>query len=192
MWYITVLFCAVSMLVKLHHGASSSDQFVDLSNKNLSFVPRDLPHTVEYLDLSCNHIRQLHGGDFRDTTQLKFLNMSWNILETIDPEAFMNTLLLQKLDLSHNKLTNLEDQKYLQHTGNLLVLHLDQNQFINMTLGEEFRGLKNLERLTIEAKQIRRDDFMHISELKLVEMFLYVGQEFDYEDKSLQDVQKWS
>ncbi|KAJ0002467.1 hypothetical protein NQD34_007616 [Periophthalmus magnuspinnatus] len=161
------------MLVKLHHGASSSDQFVDLSNKNLSFVPRDLPHTVEYLDLSCNHIRQLHGGDFRDTTQLKFLNMSWNILETIDPEAFMNTLLLQKLDLSHNKLTNLEDQKYLQHTGNLLVLHLDQNQFINMTLGEEFRGLKNLERLTIEAKQIRRDDFMHISELKLVEMFLY-------------------
>ncbi|XP_033830595.1 toll-like receptor 1 isoform X1 [Periophthalmus magnuspinnatus] len=189
MWYITVLFCAVSMLVKLHHGASSSDQFVDLSNKNLSFVPRDLPHTVEYLDLSCNHIRQLHGGDFRDTTQLKFLNMSWNILETIDPEAFMNTLLLQKLDLSHNKLTNLEDQKYLQHTGNLLVLHLDQNQFINMTLGEEFRGLKNLERLTIEAKQIRRDDFMHISELKLVEMFLYVGQEFDYEDKSLQDVQ---
>ncbi|KAJ0050176.1 hypothetical protein NL108_014037 [Boleophthalmus pectinirostris] len=115
--------------------------------------------------------------------------MSWNNLETIDPEAFVNTLLLQILDLSHNKLTNLEDQKYLQHTGNLLVLHLDQNQFTNMTLGKEFSGLKNLKKLSIEAKQISRGDFMHISELKLVTVFLYVGHEFYYEEHSLQDVQ---
>ncbi|XP_072295722.1 toll-like receptor 1 [Eucyclogobius newberryi] len=188
MWYITVVFWAVAMVIKLQQGASSSDRFVDLSNKNLSFVPRHLPYTVEHLDLSCNHIRQLHGGDFINTTQLRFLNVSWNNLETIAPETFVNTSLLQKLDLSHNKLTDLQNQKYLRYTGNLLVLHLDQNQFINMTLGEEFSVLKSLERLSIEAKTICRGDFEHISEIDLVTMFLYVGHEFDYEEESLQDV----
>nr|QNL15363.1 Toll-like receptor 1 [Bostrychus sinensis] len=188
MWLVSAIFWAVAMLVKLQSTASP-DRFVDLSNKNLSFVPKDLPQTVEHLDLSCNHIRQLQRGDLKDTTHLRFLNMSWNILETIDPETFMNKLLLEKLDLSHNKLTNLEDQQYLRHTGNLLVLHLDRNKFINMTLGNEFTILKKMQMLSLEAKTISRGDFKQISEVKLATLFLSVGNEFDYEGGSLQDVQ---
>uniref|UniRef100_A0A8C6U467 Toll-like receptor 1 n=1 Tax=Neogobius melanostomus TaxID=47308 RepID=A0A8C6U467_9GOBI len=120
-----------------------SYQFVDRSNQNLSSVPRDLPHTVEHLDLSCNHISQLHEGDFKNTTQLRFLNMSWNNLQCIDHE-------------------------YLRHTRNLRVLRLHQNQFINMTLGKEFSVLKNLKTVSLEAEQICRDDFKHISGVKLL------------------------
>lgn len=190
MWRIVIaVIWAAAVMVKPQHCALSSDQSVDLSNKNLSSVPGDLPHTVEHLDLSCNHISQLHGGDFKNTVELRFLNMSWNNLQTIDPEAFMNTSLLQTLDLSHNKLEHLMDQQYLQHTGHLRVLYLHQNQFINMTLGKEFAPLKFLKMISLEAEQIHRDDFNQISEIKLETLILYVGKEFKYEGESLQDVQ---
>lgn len=188
MWRVSAVFWAVAMLVKLQNSTSYSNRFLDLSHKNLSSVPRDLPHTVEHLDLSCNHIRQLHEGDFTNTAQLRFLNMSWNNLQSIDPKVFMGTLLLQNLDLSHNKLTNLDVQQYLEHTRNLQILHLHQNQFINMTLGEEFSMLHNLKILSLEAKNIFREDFKQISEVKLVTLFLYFGKEFTYETESLQDV----
>uniref|UniRef100_A0AAV2MJC8 TIR domain-containing protein n=1 Tax=Knipowitschia caucasica TaxID=637954 RepID=A0AAV2MJC8_KNICA len=84
---ITAVFWTVLVLVKLQLGALSSERFVDLSNRNLSTVPSDLPHTVEHLDLSCNRIRRLTRGAFTNTTQLRFLNVSWNNLETIDPES---------------------------------------------------------------------------------------------------------
>lgn len=189
MWPVTAAFWAVAMLVELQQSsASTPDRFVDLSNKNLFSVPNDLPDTVEHLDLSCNHIKWLREGDFDNTTQLRFLNMSWNQLERIDPKTFINTLMLEKLDVSHNKLTDLEDQHYLRHTVNLLVLHLDHNQFGNMTLGNEFFQLQKLERLSLEARQISRGDFKKISEVKLKILYLSLGYNFFYELGSLQDV----
>ncbi|XP_023251851.1 toll-like receptor 1 [Seriola lalandi dorsalis] len=178
-----------AMIVGLQQIASSPDVVVNLSSKNLSSVPRDLPQTVTNLDLSCNRIQQLHKGDFQNTTLLKSLNVSWNILEEIDPATFLNTPLLEELDLSHNRLKNLSGQQYLLHTGNLRMLNLSCNTFPSMTLGSAFSTLVKLQRLALGAKNISVGDFKNIAGMKLCTLTLCVGDELAYEAGSLKDVQ---
>nr|WKF20657.1 TLR1 [Paralichthys olivaceus] len=175
-------------LQQLASLASSLDSSVDLSSRNLSSVPRDLPHGVEFLDLSHNHIQQLHQGDFQNTTLLRGLNMSGNILEGIDPGTFLDTPFLEDLDLSHNRLRNLSGQQYLLHTGNLLLLNLTRNSFVTMTLGGSFSSLVRLERLALEAENISVGDFKNITEVKLQTLTICLGEELDYEAGSLEDV----
>ncbi|XP_008291347.1 toll-like receptor 1 [Stegastes partitus] len=179
---------AAVMLVGLQRSASSPDSTVNRSSQNLSAVPRDLPPAVEVLDLSCNHIHQLHKGDFRNTTLLRILNVSWNGLEEIDAQTFLDTPLLEDLDLSHNSLKNLSGQQYLLHTGNLLVLNLAYNKIFSMTLGSEFSSLVKLERLTIGAKNISQGDFKNIAEVKLRILTLSLEGELGYEASSLTGV----
>lgn len=186
---MTTALWAAAMLLGLQLSASFPDSIVDRSSKNLSFVPKDLPQTVEILDLSCNHIQQLHRGDFRNTTLLRVLNISWNSLEEIDPETFVDTPLLKDLDLSHNRLKNLSGQAFLLHTGNLLVLNLACNQFLTMTLGSEFSSLTKLERLALGAKKISVGDFKYIAEVKLDTLSLSLEVKQGYEAGSLEHVQ---
>lgn len=179
--------CALWVALQLS-SSSSTHIYVDLSSRNLSSVPRDLPQTAEYLDLSCNHIRQLHRGDFRNTTALRFLNISWNSLEEIDPETFLDTPYLKDLDLSHNRLKNLSGQGYLLHTGNLQVLNLTCNKFLTMTLGSEFTSLVKLASLALGAKNISMGDFKNIAGAKLQTLTLSLEDELHYEAGSLTDV----
>ncbi|KAM3612561.1 uncharacterized protein V6R79_010344 [Siganus canaliculatus] len=178
---------AAALLVALQTSASSPYSILDLSSKNLSSVPRDLPESVEYLDLSCNYIQQLQQDDFTKTTHLRFLNMSWNRLEMIHPQVFLHAPL-QELDLSHNRLKNLSDQQYLLHTSNLQILNLASNKFFTMTLGSEFRSLVTLKRLTIGAEQISHGDFKSVAEVKLQVLTLSLEDGLVYAAGSLNDV----
>ncbi|KAM4732564.1 toll-like receptor 1 [Anableps anableps] len=185
---LAAILWAAAILVALQMCTSSSDDIINYSSMNLSSVPADLPFTAVYIDLSCNHIHQLHKGDFKNTTLLRFLNMSWNGLEIIDAETFLDTPLLEDLDLSHNVLRNLLDQQYLLHTGNLRVINLAWNKFMNMTLGREFSFLEKLENLTLGAKAISLGDFKNISEVKLYRFTLSLEEKLDYETSSLMDI----
>lgn len=180
---------AAAIFVALQMSASSPDSVVNRSSKNLSSVPTDLPLTAEYIDLSCNHIHQLHKGDFKNITSLRFLNMSWNGLEIIEAETFLDTPLLEDLDLSHNMLRNLSDQQYLLHTGNLRLINLAWNKFVKMTLGREFVFLEKLEKLTLGAKAISLGDFQNIANITLHRLTLSVEEETEYEASSLMDIQ---
>ncbi|XP_014325676.2 toll-like receptor 1 [Xiphophorus maculatus] len=184
----TAFLWAAAVLVVLQMCNSSHDSIVDRSSRNLSSVPTDLPLDAEYIDLSCNHIQQLHKGDFKNTTLLRFLNMSWNGLELIDTETFHDTPLLENLDLSHNVLRNLSDQHYLSFTGNLRVLNMAWNKFENMTLGREFSFLRKLESLTLGAKVISLGDFKNIANVTLYCLTFSLEEELDYEANSLMDV----
>ncbi|KAF7668016.1 hypothetical protein LDENG_00036930 [Lucifuga dentata] len=185
---LTVAIGVLAMLVGLPHRISSTSSIIDLSSKNLSSVPSDLPNTVEFVDLSCNYIKQLHQGDFKNTPRLRFLNLSWNILENIHLKTFHDTPLMKDLDLSHNRLRNLEDQRYLFYTENLLVLNLAHNQFLTMTLGREFSSLVKLERLALGAKNISVGDFKNITAVKLRALTLYLEEKCVYAVGSLKDV----
>jgi len=184
----TAVLWAAAMLVGLQRCASSPDSIVDRSSRNLSSVPTDLPQTAESVNLACNRIHQLHNGDFKNITLLKFLNVSWNGLELIDAETFLDTPLLEVLDLSHNRLLNLSGQQYLLHTSNLVVLNLAWNGFLNMTLGSEFSFLVKLERLALGAENISVGDFANIAKVKLQSMNLFLEEQLDYEAGSLIDV----
>ncbi|XP_029021629.1 toll-like receptor 1 [Betta splendens] len=183
-----VALWTAAMLVGLQQTASSHDIIVDRSSRNLSSVPRDLPQDVEFLDLSCNHIQQLHRPDFQNTTHLRFLNVSWNLLENIDQETFLDTHALKYLDLSHNRLKNLSGQQYLLYTRYLVMLNLACNEFLNMSLGTEFRSLAKLKRLTVGAKNVRIGDFKNIAPLQLQTLAVSVEDGFRYEAGSLKDV----
>ncbi|CAK6956597.1 toll-like receptor 1 [Scomber scombrus] len=184
---VTAALWVAAMLVGLQQSALSLIIITDRSSKNLSSVPTDLPHRVESLDLSCNHIQQLKRRDFNNTPFLTFLNISWNSLEEIDPETFLNTPQLEGLDLSHNRLINLSSQLYLLHTGNLRVLNLTRNKFLTMTLGSEFSSLIKLERLALGAKNISIGDLKHIAKVKLRTLSLFLEDELVYEGGSLID-----
>ncbi|XP_056145499.1 toll-like receptor 1 [Lampris incognitus] len=186
----TYFLWLVVMLVEFKHSTSrNTDSNIDLSSKNLTSVPSDLPSTVEFLDLSCNLISQLGRNDFKNTSNLKFLNLSWNVLEEVDSETFSGTPLLQDLDLSHNKLQNLSGQQYLLHTRNLRVLNLAFNMFLTMTLGNEFSSLEKLEALVLGANNVSVGDFKNIAEVKLMTLTLCLEDEIIYEEGSLKDVQ---
>lgn len=183
----TAALLVAAMLVGLQQSALSINIITDRSSKNLSSVPRDLPPTVQFVDLSCNHIQQLKRTDFDNTPLLKFLNISWNILEEINPETFLNTPHLKDLDLSHNRLKSLSSQLYLLHTGKLRVLNLKHNKFLTMTLGSEFSSLIKLERLALGAKNISIGDLKHIANVKLRTLSLFLEDELVYEGGSLID-----
>lgn len=184
---LIVTFCTAAMLM-LQPSASYLRNYIDLSSRNLSSVPGDLPKEAEFIDLSRNHIRLLQRGDFRNTPILRFLNISWNCVEGIHPETFLGTPLLQDLDLSHNRLKNLTHQPYLQHTGNLLVLNLAHNKFLTMTLAREFSSLVNLESLTLGGSIISAGDFRNIAGVELRLLSLRPEGKLLYEPGSLKDV----
>uniref|UniRef100_A0A3Q3E0Q4 Toll-like receptor 1 n=1 Tax=Labrus bergylta TaxID=56723 RepID=A0A3Q3E0Q4_9LABR len=163
LYYILYIYIYIFTISPSLLGASFPDSFVDRSSKNLSSVPQDLTQTVEFLDLSCNHIH----------------------LEEIDTETFLDTPLLKELDLSHNRLRNLSGQQYLLYTQNLQVLNLTSNQFLAMTLGSEFISLVNLERFAIGAKNICMGDFKSIAAVKLHTLTLSLEDELKYEAGSL-------
>lgn len=182
------LMAAVTLLGFLL-DASFAQDVVNLSSRNLSAVPLDLPPAVEHLDLSCNSITALHRGDFKTTPLLKSLNMSRNRLTEIHPQTFLHTTLLESLDLSHNRLENLSAQRYLQHAHDLLMLNLTHNDFLSMKLGSEFTSLDKLRRLALGAKNISWGDFKNIADLKLHTLCLSLDEKPVYEVGSLNEVQ---
>uniref|UniRef100_A0A1A8ICL4 Toll-like receptor 1 n=2 Tax=Nothobranchius kuhntae TaxID=321403 RepID=A0A1A8ICL4_NOTKU len=185
---LTAMIWAAGLLAVPQMCASSHDSIVDRSSMNLCSVPTDLPQMAEYLDLSCNHIHRIHKGDFKNTTMLRFLNVSWNGLEKMDAETFLDTPHLEGLDLSHNLLTNLSGQQYLLHTGNLVMLNLAWNSFLNMTLGSEFSLLVKLVDFTLGAKNIHVGDFKSLATVKLHSCTLSLEEKLEYEAHSLMDV----
>ncbi|NP_001159573.1 toll-like receptor 1 precursor [Oncorhynchus mykiss] len=190
---VAVTLWAVAALMGVHQSTPSSSEIqtliVNLSSRNISAVPRNLPPCTEALDLSQNNIHKLGREDFQVTTHLRFLNLSWNVLEDIDPETFHPTPLLESLDLSHNQLQNLSDQRYLLLALNLRDLDLTFNMFHTMTLGVEFHSLTKLERLGLGAKIIRVEDFINITDVHLQTLTLRLENLTAYDSGSLSDVQ---
>lgn len=170
-------------------AASVARHAVNLSSKNLTAVPDDVPPTVEDLDLSCNRIGELRRGDFGKTPSLRLLNVSWNSVGQIHAEAFLRTPLLESLDLSHNRLRNLSGQRYLRHTLHLSALNLSHNDFLSARLGGEFAALAKLTWLALGARNVSVGDFSSIAQVALGTLCVSVDEEAAYEAGSLRDVQ---
>nr|XP_020454253.1 leucine-rich repeat-containing protein 32 isoform X2 [Monopterus albus] len=97
----------VSCVVSLHHHLSPC-QIVQMdvfcSDLDLRSAPVDLPHGVQTLDLSCNHVLNLTEETLAYRTRFHHLNLHSNKIHFIQPGLFKDMPDLKVLDLSKNHL----------------------------------------------------------------------------------------
>uniref|UniRef100_A0A8C5R9W4 Podocan n=1 Tax=Leptobrachium leishanense TaxID=445787 RepID=A0A8C5R9W4_9ANUR len=82
----------------------SSLQLLDLSGNLLSYVPPDLPESLEYLYLQSNKIVTISDNAFDSTPNIKRIFLRFNLLtpETVKESAFHGLEKLQVLDIESN------------------------------------------------------------------------------------------
>lgn len=76
---------------------------VTCSAANISQLPRGLPSSVVFLDLTSNRIASLEAGSLGQLPELLHLRMRTNSLESIADGTFRNLPQLQTLDLGDNR-----------------------------------------------------------------------------------------
>ncbi|CAG2244849.1 LRRC4 [Mytilus edulis] len=139
---------------------------LDLSFNNLTKLDANIFLRYTYLEkllLNNNIIRQLNEKAFNGLSSLKYLSMSknyLNITETYPSEVFESLKNLLVLDISRNMQTS-EFYPYtipVDELSNLRELSIDL--LFNATVGQQFRKLYNLKKLTF--------DYYHVN-------FLYNG-----------------
>ena len=146
---------------------------LDLSNKNLTEIPPEIPQltSLQYLNLRNNQIREIPEA-LAQLTSLQLLDLSNNQISEI-PKALAQLTPLQVLYLSHNQireipeaLTQLTSLQILGLTNNqireipkalaqltsLQVLYLSNNQI--REIPEALAHLVNLKRLVLENNPI--------------------------------------
>ncbi|XP_040263655.1 podocan [Bufo bufo] len=98
----------------------SSLQLLDLSGNLLSYVPPDLPESLEYLYLQSNKISTVPDSAFQSTPNLKgiFLRFNTLTLESVMESAFQGLEKLQVLDIENNLAFKVTKKKKEEETDN--------------------------------------------------------------------------
>ncbi|ESO00814.1 hypothetical protein HELRODRAFT_192428 [Helobdella robusta] len=82
--------------------ASSSLSNIHLSNCHLSKMPKGLPNSIKYLQLSRNEVKKLDGWSFEDYPFVNVLVLENNYIREIGPTTFDHMVYLQRLWLEYN------------------------------------------------------------------------------------------
>ncbi|ELP54065.1 small GTP-binding domain protein [Microcystis aeruginosa TAIHU98] len=142
---------------------------LDLSNKNLTEIPPEIPHltSLQHLYLSNNQIREIPEA-LAHLTPLQVLLLSDNQIREI-PEALAQLTSLQYLDLSYNQISEIPEA--LAHLTSLLGLGLSYNQI--REIPEALTHLTSLQFLYLSNNQIREipEALAHLTSLQ----FLYLS-----------------
>ncbi|XP_042299440.1 trophoblast glycoprotein-like isoform X1 [Sceloporus undulatus] len=136
---------------------SEAAKTVKCINKNLTEVPPNLPHYVQNLFLTGNHIRHLASGTFLSELRLELssVNLSGNQLEQVDAEAFAGLSSLKRLDLSDNTLIWISPEAF----GNGSSSPLEELNLRN--------SLYNNSRVAAIAELLQRGTFLNLTHLYL-------------------------
>ncbi|XP_018793241.1 PREDICTED: slit homolog 3 protein isoform X2 [Bactrocera latifrons] len=95
----------------------------------LTSVPKNLPTTTLFIDLSQNNIGELHIEDFVNISKVREINLSYNQLQFFDKSIFDSLINLQRLQLTDNKLRQIEPATF-SGTSNLIDLDLSNNPIL--------------------------------------------------------------
>ena len=114
-------------------------------NSSLSTIPL-LPHKIEILDLSRNHIERIQG--LNNLSFLRILNLSHNEIRRI--EGLSKNYQLQKLYLSHNNIREIENLFQLQL---LNTLDIRFNQLPHIDLLKRLEDNLNLRQLDVDGNE---------------------------------------
>nr|XP_057923043.1 toll-like receptor 1 [Doryrhamphus excisus] len=164
---------------------TSQKRVQDLSYKNLTSVPFNLPNTTEYLDISHNSIQRLVAGSFHRLSRLCFLKATHCGLRDICHRVFSHTPALKVVNISSNELTIIPDFTLQQ----LTILDLAHNLYKSYRLPESFQKLTNLKVLSLGSKtalSVDLNDFRALLNISLQHFLLGAGDRWQkYESGAL-------
>ena len=100
------------------------EKSADCFHRQLETVPNDLMEDIHFLNLSNNHIR------------------------SVPMTTFLKYTFLTNLDLSHNDITVIEKSAF-HPLNHLRALNLSHNPSLQLDTGEIFKGLNNLQSLSV-------------------------------------------
>ncbi|XP_072307480.1 matrix-remodeling-associated protein 5 [Eucyclogobius newberryi] len=122
--------------------------------RSLPFVPNNINHNVERINLGFNSISRLSEKSFSGLTKLELLLIHGNDLNSLPDGAFKDLSALQMLKLSYNKLLEVNRHTFLG-LWLLARLHLDHNSLESLD-PDTFHGLTHLRFLQLEGNRIKQ------------------------------------
>ena len=128
---------------------------LDLSSKNLTKVPKDLPINVKKLILFDNNIKKIQKNSFNELSSLEELDLTNNEIEKIEDNSFLKLKNLQKLHLEDNKLKSL-NKNIFNGLINLEILGLENNEIEEIEYNT-FKILENINEINLMNNKINEN-----------------------------------
>ncbi|XP_063831819.1 uncharacterized protein LOC135081030 [Ostrinia nubilalis] len=141
------------------------------SNSSLKVIPANLSSDIQILDLSNNHLEQLHQEAFKKVglSNLKKLFLRECSIDTVHKQAFTTLAIMIELDLSKNKIRYLHPDTF-KGTEKLRLINLSNN-YIDKLEDGIFRNLKFLQKVEVSNNRIVKIGtraFVNLPQLKIL------------------------
>ncbi len=104
----------------------------------MSRVPRQLPSSLQGLDLVGMGIMSLKSGDFEDLPNLQTLSLWRNSIKSIEDQTFQNLNKVYILELFENQIEKLTNKTFLGLAG-VQKLDITENQIKSVDSGKRFK-----------------------------------------------------
>lgn len=121
-------------------------------NKQLSFVPHEIPIETELLNLRGNRLRWVEHRDLVAYINLEQLDLSENVINVLEPNAFSSLKKLRILHLRSNQL-KLVPMGAFSSLANLTILDLSENKLV-ILLDFTFQDLHSLRTLDVGDNEL--------------------------------------
>lgn len=170
--WLALHLVAVALLEHLESSLcqiTKDSQMATCQGRNLLRVPKDLPSSLQRLDLSYNKIQEITSEDFSALTQLRGLNLGYNNLGFIANDSFASNVLLEELSLFNNSLQEIPSQA-LRPLINLKLLEMSNNIYPSSTLDGVFSTFKKLQVFSMggpAVSTIGSQDFIPLKDIPL-------------------------
>ncbi|XP_047455777.1 toll-like receptor 18 [Mugil cephalus] len=147
-----------------------SGRLADCLGRQFSSVPwRQLPSTLEEIDLSYNKLEAVQSDDFLHLPRLRILLLRYNNISHIDNDAFKNNKLLEHLDIFNNSLQDIPATA-LTPLLNLKILYMSNNLYRHATLADSFSSFTQLRVLSMGGPLVmglKKADFQPLKNIRL-------------------------
>ncbi|XP_006266515.1 toll-like receptor 2 [Alligator mississippiensis] len=149
--------------------STHGDTTMICKGQNLVSIPRDLPSSIMFLDLSYNRLQEVPTAAFSGLPQLRQLDLGFNNLSRLAADAFVTNVRLEKLRLFNNSLQEIPSLA-LKPLKNLKWLDMSNNLYPRATLDGVFSTLRSLQELSMGGPLIQvlgQQDFQPLRNIAL-------------------------
>ncbi|KAG7271640.1 hypothetical protein CRUP_033964, partial [Coryphaenoides rupestris] len=161
----------------------NSRRSADCLGRQLDRIPwRQLPSTLEQVDLSYNKLQMIHAEDFHNLPRLQVLLLQFNVISHIDEDAFKHNPVLEHLNIFNNSLHEIPFTALMPLT-NLKKLYMSNNLYKQATLDEGFSKFVKLQVLSMGGSLVmglKKGDFQPLKNIKLMSFAIKCTSNLSY------------